>query len=202
VREGITVKPIVVSYWTNSFYGTYVQEKLVPGLDRFGIEWDIEQAPDLGSWVANVNQRPGFLLRMMEKHKERNLLWIDADAEVLSEPVKAMYVSEEVGVSWWKATPEDGPRVYSGTLHLRNVPAVKALVVLWRDIVRSYPGVFDQEALGAALSLMARAIRVLDLPPEYCWIEPVMRPWRKDAVPVIQHFAVGRGKNLVRGGKG
>lgn len=185
------MKPIVVSYHTDAYYQEYAEKFLIPSLNRFSLKYDIRSLPDLGDYFSNLNQRPAFLLRMMEHHQGRDILLIDVDAEIVSFPERVLNCPEEVGVHFLKPSATAAPRPFAGTLFLRNCNGVKELLRLWIDLARAYPFALDQETLGAALAIKVRFIRVDDLPPEYCWVENLMRPLWPKAVPVIRHLMAG-----------
>jgi hypothetical protein len=79
-------RPVVVSFYTE---GTgYEQEagRLVESLYRFGLEHDVQPRPNMGGWKKNNDYKPAFILEMMEKHKGRDIVWLDSDAVVMAYP--------------------------------------------------------------------------------------------------------------------
>jgi hypothetical protein len=83
------VQPINRPIFTNFFTPEYASEitRLQTSAARFGLETDFVPLTEKreGSWLRTIYWRPEFLLAQLQKHK-RDLVWVDADAEVMQYP--------------------------------------------------------------------------------------------------------------------
>src|SRR5580693_3149582 len=77
--------PLVVSFFTPGFYAREAWE-LMRSCQAVDLAYEIEELPNLGDWLSNVNRKPEFLLRKHAEHPTRSLLWLDADSRVRRVP--------------------------------------------------------------------------------------------------------------------
>lgn len=95
-------------------------------------------------------------------------------------------------------TPSPVPRQFNGvgwvnlsTLVIRRTEAAERLLTRWTERNRVARGL---EAQNLAISLAEmRDVRFLTLPPEWCWIEALMRPFHPASQPVVEHVIPGSG---------
>ena len=184
--------PLLISYYTK---GTgYEKEviRLIRSAYRWGIEHDIEGIPSLGSWQQNTQFKAKFIKQKMEKHPDRNLLFVDADGCFCARPALLDNMEDvDIAVHYRKRgeRPEGGEELLSGTLFLRNTEGARRLVDLWIKRNSERPGDWDQRTLEVVVE-QNQGIKVGRLPAEYCCIYDKMA---KDVPePVIEHFQASR----------
>jgi hypothetical protein len=168
----------VTHFWTFYTDDRYkaVADRLGASLDRFGLTLTACKAPDLGSWLANCNQKPQLLWKFRQEvagpiccldadcivHKPPTYLTDDGalqyDAILWNKGVSSVfYVSS--GVSWWNDTPVGGE-----------------MLKIWNDLAaRRKMGLVDPllKRVCAEFGDMAKIGR---LPPEYhavYWMDKV-----------------------------
>jgi hypothetical protein len=157
-----------------------------------------------GKWVENTMLKPFLLLGVLEKIKDyKNLIWIDADARLLSYPT---YFGELDRTNVDLALFQMGSRtrVASGTIFIKNNNNMKIFLEKWwalckNDKVRSG----DQKCLRDLLKTKVcneLKIKYSNMPYSYCYIyddtlrklEPSI-PKLNDT-PVICHMQASRDK--------
>lgn len=175
---------IVVAYYTNRRYQT-LAARLGESARDLGLRFAAVERPDLGSWAANVNQKPGVVARALDHHQE-DVLYIDADATILRPPVELARVGARPGAAHY---PEPG-KPAGGTMFFRRSPEARRLVDLWQKNVDRSPGRSD-DFVNLAGALRTLGVKLAHLPPAYCWHEASMRPRYPGAAPVIVHQCVG-----------
>jgi len=193
----------VVSFWTNETFRRYAA-RLAESCDRYGLEHDIAQLPDLGDQNKNVHQKAPFIRRMLVARPDSDILWIDADAVVCA-PCGDMFTRypcdmaaylHTVYPTAWRPTSRWGQAIgllCGGTLYFKQGPAARDVLARWTAVDAARPDRLDQENLLYLLEGVP-GLGFLALPPEYCWIEPMARPLYPHARPVIWHL----GANVVR----
>ena len=175
---------VVVSYFT---LGTAYEERaknLRDSLERLGIPYDIEGIHNLGSWEKNCANKGSFILEKMKQHPSKNIVWIDADAEVKQDPKIFERIKQHVAVHY-----KDHKELLSGTVFFRNTQQSRGIVAQWRDLCRQSPKKWDQKVLEQVLSLHRFVLKVKKLPPSYCQIFDTMK---HHGDPVIEHYQESR----------
>lgn len=200
------VRPIVISYYTEGTSYEEEAERLKQSLDRFCYEYDIVPKPSLGSWKKNTYYKATFIREMMDKHPDRNLLWIDADGAMIHYPSLFDDVKEDFGVfiaDWDKiggykrrlSHPDSkivrGKELLSGTLYIANNERARALVDAWIAMNKRNFAVkgMEQENLQIVLNSWSEPLSILELPPSYCQIWDTMAYLGE---PVIEHYQAAR----------
>lgn len=77
--------PLFVSFYTDDDIYRPAGERLIASLEKFNLPHDIEIIPRDGTLSSVQKKKPAFMLSKLEKHK-KNIVWIDADNEVLHLP--------------------------------------------------------------------------------------------------------------------
>ena len=176
---------IVVSFYTNEAYRAHA-ERLKVSLDRLGIRHDIVELPDRGGSRANILQKPAFLRDRLRAHRPEPILWIDADA-LVSRPLDLLSENgHDVGVYSRRYIGD----VWAGTVYFAQTTTASRIVDRWVERCERRPDLLDQVNLRFAIWLDNPAAKILHLPPEYCWVERMMRNGAPDADPVIEHLAL------------
>jgi len=180
-------KFMVIGYFTkNTFYEDYAQN-LVKSLKKYDILYYIEGIKSLGDWYKNVNYKPTFIKRMMNKFPEYNIIYVDCDAEFLDYPKLFEEISDNIAVHLFDKShfhkSLKGFEVLSGTIFLRNTNETYKLVEKWEEQCRKHPRQWDQKSLEQILNG-----NFYDLPEAYCKIYntcPIMNP-------IIVHYQASR----------
>lgn len=183
------MKFIIVGYYTrNTFYEDHAQV-FVKSMKLFNVPYYIEAIDDLGGWYKNVNYKPTFIKRMMQKFPDCNIVYVDVDAEFLAYPKLFEELECDIAVHYFdrrnhpKITVE-AYEVLSGTIFLKNVQSVYELVEKWEEECIRNPRVWDQRSLEKILQG-----DFYHLPAEYCKIFNLMSHIKS---PVIVHYQASR----------
>lgn len=176
--------PLVVAYYTEG----YLEEvnRLKDSLVRYEIDHEVVIRPGDDSWRQAAHMRPAFLQDMRGRYPGRPLLSLDADAEVLSDPLlPAMArLQGDVGVHFL-----NGKTRQPGTMWLRPTPATDRFLARWAALNRAYPGARDIVTCNRAF-IDTRGLVVDKLKPAYCWIADKFVDKYPNSKPVIvQHQA-------------
>ena len=172
---------ILVSYYTSS-YQERAQE-LAKSADMVGLDHDIIELPDLGSWRENVLRKPGFLMMMLDAHHKENILWVDADAVIHKYP-------DWSNLGWLGLYYNKPEEPWAGTIFLNNSDPTRGFLDRWIDFNETMEPSMDQDTLQYAVT--ASRIVVRRLPPAYHWVERVHRKRFPGADPIIEHFMDSR----------
>ena len=185
-------EPLFVSYYTDDFYKNCFETWLRPSLERHELQFEVDHVPSLGSWMRNELYKAEFILKKIRQHPERDLVWVDVDAEVKARP--DLFFDPEVGeiaACYWPHTFNNVPMLFGGTILFRGTSFVERIVEQWvLSTARSDGSRLDQQLLQDILEAYQDV--VFDLPSSYCWIESVMRPLRKDDQPIVLHHHVAK----------
>ncbi len=182
--------PLVISYYTKNSYYENLIGRLISSLSRLQMQYDILSVEDLGSWQKNTYEKAKFILRMMNKHPNRNVLFIDSDAIVWQRPDIFKNIEEDIAVHYF---PWRGKEyLASGTLYIKNTEKMKSLVQDWIffNEERINTGDFEQKNLQELLltDKWKNNVSIKKLPPEYCSIVNLT----KNVYPIIEHFQASR----------
>lgn len=187
---------IVIAYYTiNTPYEVEI-EKLKHSLSKFNIDNDIVGVPNLGSWEKNTHYKAIFVREMMEKHSERSLLYVDADAVFREYPNLIPGLDCDVALRYQDFNYRKNEAL-SGTVYFANNDVSKQLVDKWISInvaspsTRGNPESYEQYNLAKAINSFV-GIKIYNLPPEYTFIFDSMRRIYPNAKPVIEHFQASR----------
>ena len=178
---------IIVSFYTSLYEEQHYTLKA--SLDKFNLKYDIQKIASRGSWKANCIYRSQFLINMMTKYND-DVVWLDADAEVLQHPSLLYEVNNDTDLAWYN---REGKEIMLGTSYWKNTPLVKHLLMDWvascdvssssisqRDFMR----LFQQKYSGKFI--------VQTLPESYCHIFD--KPEQESAV-IIHHQLSRKMKN-------
>jgi hypothetical protein len=203
-------RPLIVSYFTNEEYGAYATilggsarllrlDYEIDQIDPKELEIEkvaIEKVPGfedpgkLRAWKAAVLYKPEFIRRKLRLHPGRDIIWVDADAKILTYPEFLMAENPDFDISYFHM---DVLRdiTFGGTVFYRNCPAVVSLVDEWAAEVKRNPKALDERSLATVVKAR-KDIVFKSLPPELCWVERWMRANYRSATPVIEQYAVSR----------
>lgn len=182
-----TKRPVVVSYYTK---GTGYEEQvkyLKTTLRRFNLENDVVGIQDRGSWHKNTYYKSQFILRMMNKHRGRSIVYVDADAKIRMNPVLFNDFDCDFACHFHHPRKE----LLSGTLYFGNTKGARYLVSKWIEEDKLYPKThMPQKNLRTVFDKYKNKIKWKALPVEYCMIFDTAL--RYQVSPVIEHFQLSR----------
>ena len=184
---------IFVSFYTqNSGYEEEVKN-LIVSCEKFGLSFDIIPIVSKGTWEKNCAYKPRFLLEMLKKHK-KPLVWIDADAVILKNPVLFNTLTCDIGIRLFKNLPlSHCSKILSGTIYINNTQNSSLFLELWDEEIQTLfknkkEGKWDQIALKNAILKKIGKLDFFSLPSSYAAIYD--KPCHKNAV--ILHYQASR----------
>jgi len=187
-------RPVIVSFYTK---GTGYEEQvkqLKITLKRFNLENDVVGISDRGSWHKNTYYKPLFIRRMMNKHRGRSIVYIDADAKIRMNPVLFNNFNYDFACHFHAQRKE----LLSGTLYFGNTKGARSLVKKWIEEDKLHPNTnMPQKNLRAVFDREKKNIKWKALPVGYCMIYDSRSRYRVN--PIIEHFQLSRQYKGLRG---
>lgn len=169
---------IYLSYYTSGDYEKVINENLLPTLDRFDLNYEIINAPDLGSWHLNTDLKPTIIKNALEQF-EHDIIFVDADAEIVQYPGLFEGIPEEYDIAvhyldwgkFWRNTPNShGYELLTGTMMMRYNDKVLNLLDKYIKECEKDATTVEQKILQRLLEQDKTGLKVFDLPVEYCTI--------------------------------
>jgi len=180
---------IAVGYYTEDTSYAVEIKNLEKSLQHFNIPMDLVPISTQGSWQANTQYKAYFIKQMLIRHYPKDILYLDADAQVQQYPSLFDHVDFDLGVFYWE-TPTHPSELISSTLYFANNAKISELVERWIDCCLNNIHVWDQQVLQYIIEESKDlALRIHRLPPTYCQIFDLMRDVGK---PVIEQFQASR----------
>lgn len=196
-------KFIVTSYYTlDTPYQKVVHDYLMPTVAKIGLASDIRGIQSLGNWQRNTLFKATFVKLMLDEHPGENIVFLDADAEVLKYPALFDNIPEEFSLAvhyldrdkWYNRQFGEPKELLSGTLFVQNTPDAKHIVEAWEHACLSHRMVWEQYLLQATVD--QKQIKVYELPVEYAWIKSLPNGDKPFVKPngdvIIRHNQVSR----------
>lgn len=196
-------KFIICSYYTiDTPYQGVAHEYLMSSLYKNNIvDSDICGIYTLGSWSKNTSYKPTFIKKMMLRHRDKNIVFLDADAEVLKYPELFDRIPENCNIAvhlldrdaWYNRKADGREELLSGTLFIRNCPRSLELVDHWIRMCAARPEQWEQKMLQEVI--VGNNEPIYELPLSYCYIKTLPgggEPHVKCSDPVIVHNQVSR----------
>jgi hypothetical protein len=199
---------IAISFYTAGTSYEREVKKLIASFRGLKIPYYLFNFKPLGTWRENLNYKSECILRALEMFPKKDIVFIDADAIVRSDPVLFDQLSRErkydVAATFHRYSARSGDldELLSGTLWIRNNITGKRTVKKWHDVGLRNPGIRHQKCLHMALKELPET-KVYRMPFEYTCVFDYARAVGKK--PVIEHFQasrrfrkeVGYGENLI-----
>ena len=180
----------------------------MPSIHKFNLACDVRGVFNLGSWQKNTSYKSKFILKMMDTHPTKNIVFVDADAVVHKDPELFVRIPEEYNIAahildrnaWYgKQGITEDVDFLSGTLFIRNNQRSKELVIKWVHEC-NLSTTWEQKLLEKVLKTNKET--AYNLPIEYCYINSLPNgapPLIKVEDPVIVHHQCSRKyKNLIK----
>ena len=188
----------VVSYYSPEYLPYSYQ--LRESCHQFQVEWDVEAVPSFANWQDGVAYKPQFILEKLQSIPDGSgLLWVDADAKFVREPDFSIFNAVDLAVCQFQWSKNHPIEFLTGTLMLRSTPRVKDFVKrwmlatpTWRKANLDTP---EQLSLKETYELQKdhpNALRYLNLPVEWVWIEPEFNELYKGKCKIISHYQASR----------
>ncbi len=177
---------IVCAFYTDGY--AREADALKTSLEAYGIPYDMRRFESRGVWEANTRIKPEFLQDCLIQHSDKDLVYIDADAVVRAPLILFETFDADLGVFIAPSNGDFSHRYLTGTLYLRNVPAVRAFVGSWINAQAGMVLGVDQDSFTTAM-IQHPELTVHPLPAAYVKIYD-----RGDEAPVIEHFQASRSR--------
>jgi len=194
---------VICSYFTiDTPYQEVAHEYLMSSLYEHNIiNSDIRGILNLGSWSKNTSYKPTFIKQMLENHPDKDIVFLDADAEVIQYPALFDAIPEEYNIAvhlldrdkWYNRDAGGVEELLSGTLFVRNCPEALDLVEKWERLCAVEPTRWEQKLLQTIIE--EENVSIYELPLSYCYIKTMpdgSEPNIKCEHPVIVHNQVSR----------
>jgi len=180
---------LIVSYYTKGTAYKEEAEGLQESLDKLALPYHIQEVPNFKDWNKNTHYKAFFIRQMMERFWDQDIVWLDADARVYKHPKLFDELDCDIACHYrdWQHGNDE---LLSGTLFLKNIPRVKAIVKEWISVNNKRKTTWEQRNLQRVINRNAPILHVVKLPVEYCCIFDDKRRSKID--PVIEHFQVSR----------
>jgi hypothetical protein len=185
----VSQTPIIISYHTDDEIYRPAAERLRASLEKFGLEHEIVCCAKRGTWTENCRYKAKFIHGMLWAYRPLDLIWMDADAEVLQYPEMLSKIDADL------AAVVNSHGIFASLIYFQNTPEVMKLVRDWIEANDEYPNEFtgDQANLVRVLAQHPE-IKFKELPGKYSYNPDIM-----DNIgnPVIyQHQASRQGRNF------
>ena len=168
----------VISFWMNE-QTERAALTLAHDLQRFWLEHDFESIPDQGSYQKNRQHVPSWILWKLMDDPSQDVLWLNATARVLSDPVLLKKPDGDMAVFFI------GGAYWAKTLYVRNCDASRKTLRRWADLNLEFPDRISCENFTQAIEEIKPTLTLL--PPSYSWVEESFPQTYKGQRPVILH---------------
>jgi len=185
---------IVISFYTvNSPYEREVKG-LIDSLNAFNLKYDIQGINSLGSWQKNTIYKAQFIKEMIIKHKGKNLVWIDADAVIKSDPFILSMIDSDVAFYYRTKGGREGRiqepcELISACMFMKANDSVLRLLDMWIERNNNDHGDLEQHYLQQVIpEWRSQGGTHSVLPQQYCKIFDS----QEDKIAVVQNQASRR----------
>lgn len=197
-------KPIFISYYTkDTIYQDIINKYLIPSLQKLELKYHVYEIESKGNWRANAIQKPLILQRALDDFPDNDIIWQDADSEILREPDLLFNIPEEYDVALnylnWKAhygrPTDDGIfEMLDGTVLWRNNIAVQRFIT---ELITesTQKGKDHQKTMAKMIKNKDPKLKVFPLPRTYSYISSQPngdKPATEIENPVIIHYQKSR----------
>jgi hypothetical protein len=195
----------VVSFYTPGTRYETDAARLRESCERFGLAHDVREIPkspidggarghpgaSSAAWVSSVARKPFFIRDMLLEHRAP-ICWMDADCEIVRDPVLVRASRAEFAIYNFFADPMNETGEYaphklwgaSGVVYLAFTPRVMRLVTEWCEKMDDAPWMVDDQALSWVYNhFRGGKLRVQWLPRAY---NRMSAKW-PEVEPVINH---------------
>lgn len=190
---------VICAYYTESYIDEISQ--LHQSLIDLKLNHFLYPHEDLGYWEKNTRAKPAFIQHCLDKFKDYNIAYTDADSVFRKEPELFASIKEDIGV--FRAPEESDYFTHdylTSTVFFSNNQNCRKLIDLW--IAEQNAGALqvDQDSFDIAMKKMPE-LSVFHFPFSYVKVFDQ----QKGVEPVIEHFQASRKRvklrNKVRRGR-
>ena len=179
---------IVVSGYTEGTAYEDSAAELGASMDKLGVPYKMYPFTSTGNWELNTMMKAKSIKRALEEYQDRDVVWLDADAVVVQDPVFFRELRDrEFDVCCHRYRRNE---LLSGTIVFRHSEATMALVKDWADV--DTPG-WDQRHLQALMQGKHSNVVEIPLPYDYIRMNGVGGRSRTPC-GVIWHGQLSRGE--------
>lgn len=183
----------------NTPYLEIADTYVIPSLKALNLQYDFQVVPNLGTWQKNTSYKSTFARLMLEKHKDKNIVLLDADSKVFQYPELFNLIPEEYNFAahildhnTWYQNGSKIKELVSSCLFLRNNNRTIGLVEKWEASCKT-DDLWEQKILQRLLEKEKEPI--YNLPLRYCYINTVrgtQEPYIKCDDVVIKQYQASR----------
>jgi hypothetical protein len=167
------MKPLIISFFSdienNNYYSDH-GKRLIDECEALGLRYDIAEKESIGDYRLNCLSKPQYILDKLDE-KQEDLLWLDVDSKLHSEPVEFNDMNSDIGfttsngnLSGMKASP----------IFLKNNENSRMFIKTWikstSNLLENDISKFDHEPLFQLIPmfLQSNTISMSFVGEEYC----------------------------------
>ena len=173
----------IISFYTSDY--RIIAERLIRSLQ--GYKYTVEEIDDKGTWHANANYKPAFILNKLLE-KKTPVLWLDADAEVVGDISYFDTLSCDIGVHKY-----NNVEMLTSTVFFAFNTKVLCFIVDWMYECKNNPVDFYGDQRNFQKVLETIDLNVEYIPAKYAKIYDLMKD--VEDARVVQHQASRHYKN-------
>lgn len=178
---------VVCAFYTPSYEDNVL--RLKASLERLGINHHMVRCEPRATWEATTRLKPGFIVEWLDRFRDFDIAYIDADAVVHKAPKFFETVGTDVAMLFSPVIAKGRRRLSlaSGTLLVRNTAGGRRFALTWRnEEARNGPLSLDEDLLYGAFPLL-EGVTFTALPRAYSKIFD-----SPGGGAVIEHFQASR----------
>ena len=189
-------KPLIISYYTKDTLYKEEAKDLIASCEKLGLEYEISEVENLGSWQKNCCQKAEFILQKLEEHG-RAVIWTDVDSVIKQVPEVMLSCTADCALRVNdNVAPEDPNKILSGTMFFNNTASAKKLLTLWKKECEkqlSKEGmVYDQVCLRKVVLHYPAIVEMKRLPASYVKIVDSKEDGVSAEDAVVLHYQASR----------
>lgn len=194
-------RPVIVSFYTRGTGYQIEKDRLDISARRFGMQVDFYKQSNMGSWRANIHDRIRILRHFLDKYRDRDILYVDCDAEIVQYPelfdnfdkgdIGIHKIDRERYFKNWDKMWKEKYEYLGGTMYFKNNDRIRGLLDLWEKLDKPMNVHLSQLTLIYALRILEKKneLSIYEIPATYCQIFDIMAD---SGDPVIEHFQASR----------
>ena len=187
-------KPLIISFHTPDRLYTYCSDRLKRSLERFDIEHHVVKQESMGGWRENCLEKSRFILLNLMAFPDRDMVWLDSDAEVFKYPDLFETLTSDVA-----CTINAQNVCLASTIFFKNGELSRNFVTSWMKFDQKYRHheTADQPNFDAMVKRMTEEGKITwdRLPDCYAFEDGITKPCGGE--PVIMQWIASRiGKQL------